>query len=176
MAALNPYRRKKKTQEETFGLVFKHNKKANSDFGTDDMSSLVYRVTPVPASLRDFIFDFGALSSEQAREYINQMVKSILRLYPLQGFFFLFSFFAFVPCSPPLLDPHDRDQIKIRRAEYSFIVELLITSQDYCRKVENDPSCVSLRDVRRAIGFMNFFLDLKNLKGSRYYFILYSSS
>ena len=37
------------------------------------MASLVYKVTPVPAALRDFVFDFGGLPPHREAEYINQV-------------------------------------------------------------------------------------------------------
>ena len=90
LAALNPYRQKS-DGGKTPGLVFKH-KNVNTMFGTSDLSSLVYRVAPVPSSLRDFVFDFGALPEEQEIEYIHQMVRKTLLLPSLgEGFIFPFS-------------------------------------------------------------------------------------
>jgi hypothetical protein len=54
---------------------------------------------------------------------------------------------------------------KSREFEYEVITALLFASQLYCRASEGDPSVVSLRDVQRAIRFMNFFLSVKS-KGS----------
>ena len=51
------------------------------DMGLDS-SSLVYKVTPVPLSLRDFIFDFGSLPESQEIDYVQRMVESILQLPP----------------------------------------------------------------------------------------------
>ena len=69
LAALNPYRRRPQNQlEQAPGLVFRGSGAAGADGGAPDpMAALVYRVHPVPATLMDFIFDFGALSREGGR-------------------------------------------------------------------------------------------------------------
>ena len=82
---------------------------------------------------------------------------------------------------------------KGREFEYEVITELLVSSQRYCRTLgslslkifffsihlshlsslfptltaEKDPSVVSLRDVKRALGFMNFFLSVKSKNTER---------
>ena len=40
--------------------------------------ALVYRVHPIPATLQDFIFDFGSLSPEMEKCYIESMTNSAL--------------------------------------------------------------------------------------------------
>ena len=84
----------KQKQKKVLGL-FLSTKKIGATFGTEELSSLVYRVTPVPATLRDFVFDYGALPEIQEREYIRQMVHSTLNMYPIPGwiFFLYFNFF-----------------------------------------------------------------------------------
>eukprot|EP01052_Picozoa_sp_SAG31_P009054 SAG31_NODE_468_length_15250_cov_5.304138_8_plen_91_part_00 len=49
LAALNPYRRRSKKQSDSPGLVFQISGRQNT---LDPMSSLVYRVHPVPLSLQ----------------------------------------------------------------------------------------------------------------------------
>jgi hypothetical protein len=87
LAALNPYRQRK-IGEDTPGLVFKH-KKINSIYGTENLSSLVYRVAPIPASLRDLVFDFGSLPEKDESDYISQMVARVLRMPYGAGMFHL---------------------------------------------------------------------------------------
>jgi E3 ubiquitin-protein ligase RNF213 len=84
LAALNPYRRRPKN-ERTFGLIYKHKKRDQEVPFIDDMASLVYRVTPIPSTMRDFVFDFGSLESEQERLYIRSMIQSMVQFPTLPG-------------------------------------------------------------------------------------------
>lgn len=43
------------------------------------MDNLVYNVHPMPASLQEFVFDFGALGSESESQYVKSMVQVRLR-------------------------------------------------------------------------------------------------
>ena len=150
LAALNPYRRRP-PQEETFGLVYKHKKGSHSPLAMDEMSTLVYRVTPVPTSLRDFVFDFGALEQAQETLYIHSMIKDMLQL-------------------PSLDDLDHRQMVKKKREreqDWDLITALITAAQTYIRQKEGDPSSVSLRDVKRFILFVNFFLGWRPFsKGS----------
>ena len=150
LAALNPYRRRP-PQEETFGLVYKHKKGSHSPLAMDEMSTLVYRVTPVPTSLRDFVFDFGALEQAQETLYIHSMIKDMLEL-------------------PSLDDLDHRQMVKKKRErdqDWELITSLITAAQDYIRQKEGDPSSVSLRDVKRFVLFVNFFLGWRPFsKGS----------
>ena len=60
------------------------------------MATLVYRVKPVPASLRDFIFDFGSLPANTEKMYIRSMVRQLVKLKKLPGFFFFLFLFGVV--------------------------------------------------------------------------------
>ena len=143
LAALNPYRRRP-PQAETFGLVYKHKKGSVMPLVQDEMSNLVYRVTPIPASLRDFVFDFGSLEQDQERLYVRSMVCSMLQLPNLDGL------------------EHKEAQIQKKRREndLEIITELVVESQSFVRIKEGDPSCVSLRDVKRFLFFVNFFMGM----------------
>jgi hypothetical protein len=142
LCALNPYRRRAKSQGETFGLVYKHSQKEGAP--VDDMASLVYRVTAIPNSLRDFVFDFGALQTAQERMYISSMVTSTLKLPPI-----------------PEVDHASKERLtKARVADLEIITTLVTQAQTFVRRQEGDESAVSLRDVRRFLEFVNFFMDL----------------
>ena len=142
LAALNPYRRRP-PQAETFGLVYKQKKGALPV--QDNMSSLVYRVTPIPPSLRDFVFDFGSLELKQERLYIQSMVLSQLALPSLEG-----------------LEHSEAERQKVKRQkDHMVITSLVMESQKFVRECEGDPSSVSLRDVRRFIFFTNFVLKTR---------------
>ena len=144
LAALNPYRRRPK-KGKTFGLVYKHKKNSIAPVVTDDMADLVYRVTPIPVSLRDFVFDFGSLELEQERLYVGSMVHSMLVLPSLAGL------------------EYTKAQAEEQKREINLnvITSLIVQAQVFIREKEGDPSSVSLRDVRRFISFANFFLGME---------------
>ena len=89
IAACNPYRLRQHRDgdEEGVGLVFEHDSSSPDDaenVGTgikDPLSELVYRVHPLPESMTDYIFDFGALSQETEEMYIKAMIRNNLSLY-----------------------------------------------------------------------------------------------
>jgi MoxR-like ATPase len=91
IAACNPYRLRLKRDgdDEGVGLVFEHSESSQEaeNVGTgikDPLSELVYRVHPLPESMTDFIFDFGALSDTTERMYIGSMIRNNLSLYVTQ--------------------------------------------------------------------------------------------
>ncbi len=45
----------------------------------------VYRVHPLPESLVDYVFDFGALHPDTEKLYIRAMLKSCLAAVPAAG-------------------------------------------------------------------------------------------
>lgn len=89
IAACNPYRLRTTKGlyggEEMAGLVYDHHGATHSEnVGTgikDPLRNLVYRVHPLPESLIDYIFDFGALSSETEKIYIKSMLKKALAAF-----------------------------------------------------------------------------------------------
>ncbi len=90
IAACNPYRLRKGrslygvegAEGDMAGLVFEHHNAAHEEnVGTgirDPLKNLVYRVHPLPESMVDNIFDFGALSQATERLYIAAMVRRVL--------------------------------------------------------------------------------------------------
>lgn len=92
IAACNPYRLRQHTDgdDEGVGLAFEHEASRADDaenVGTgikDPLSELVYRVHPLPESMTDYIFDFGALSEETEEMYIKAMIRNNLSLYVTQ--------------------------------------------------------------------------------------------
>ena len=42
---------------------------------TDEYSKLVYRVHPLPETMIDYVWDYGALNPEDEQTYIRQMVE-----------------------------------------------------------------------------------------------------
>ncbi|CAK9251645.1 unnamed protein product [Sphagnum jensenii] len=130
LAALNPYRLRKKKEE--MGLTFNlgHNPV------DDPMSRLVYRVHPIPPTLKDFIFDFGSLEPETELLYIQSMVTNDKEL---------------------LLTLQSSADEQLVLEDQKLMSILIHKSQEYVRSIEGDPSVVSLRDVKRTVVLMKWF-------------------
>lgn len=126
LGALNPYRFREDT-EDTPGLVFQGAGKGGKAGAFDPMTRLVYRVHPIPQSLRDFIFDFGSLSRATERLYIQSMTAAQLA------------------------------RLKLEKDVTDFIADLILEAQCYVRAVVNDVSATSLRDVNRCLGLLKWF-------------------
>jgi hypothetical protein len=80
LAALNPYRVRPKSSEEDVdaGLEYAKPQLKNAAEGAIDMKNLVYKVHPIPPTLRDFIFDFGSLDDDTELLYIQSMITNQL--------------------------------------------------------------------------------------------------
>lgn len=128
LAALNPYRTRMYNEDHNYGLLHQSPVIRDDSDAVEEanMKNLVYKVHKIPRSLKDFIFDFGALESITERLYIDSILGSRLAM----------------PC--------DAD-------ERGLMCELISRCQDHIREVEGDPSVVSLRDVQRCIGLINWF-------------------
>ena len=112
LAACNPYKLRPQENATTAGLEGKNK--------TDEYSELVYRVHPLPEAMMDYVWDYGSLTPQDEKAYIERMVQNL----------------------PPVL------------------VDLLSESQKFIRKSERNPFCVSLRDVRRCILLVAWFMDM----------------
>ena len=122
IAACNPYRVIKGTkEEEDIGLKNKDHK----------IRSLVYTVNPLPHSLLNFVFDFGCLTKENEKRYIQAMLKKTF---------------------------DDILQSKEENKVYKNAVELIAAAQNYLR-TNYDSSSVSLREVKRCAIFIKSFYD-----------------
>ena len=67
LAACNPYKERPREHIKTAGLKGKNI--------TDEYSKLVYRVHPLPEAMIDYVWDYGSLSPEDERAYIQRMVR-----------------------------------------------------------------------------------------------------
>ena len=76
IGAVNPYR---KSKQKKAGLKIN----TNEDYNESD---LVYTVNPMPHSLLNFVFDFGSLSSQDEKRYIQNMVKEYILEEDLANF------------------------------------------------------------------------------------------
>ena len=145
LAAANPYRRRRRKQHSDVdigdgsvasvgGMVFSGSS-SNNDNNTI-VDDLVYNVHPMPRSLQEFVFDFGALSAKAERRYVRAMVEAR---------------FA------------SKSKKEIRAAS-----ALISAAQNYVRQCEGDSSAVSLRDVKRCVDLVRFFIFVgaNNLKAN----------
>ena len=144
LAALNPYRRRPE-RDQTPGLVFQ----LGNQTTPDPMASLVYRVHPIPSTLQDLIFDFGALPADRERAYIASMVGRVPSLVK------------------SVQDGKQRERV------CEIITAMICASQEFVRDREGDRSACSLRDVKRTLHLMTWFMDVmgqrpgKKSKGGR---------
>ena len=130
IAACNPYRTFTK-KPEVSGLVAKKDKK---------VFNLVYTVNPLPHSLLNFVFDFGNLSSEDEKRYIESMVSSTIKKTYGNN-----------------LNKSDFNRIQ------KLAVDTIVESQNFIRD-NNEISAVSLREIRRFNIFFEFFYKYINDK------------
>ncbi|XP_052765375.1 E3 ubiquitin-protein ligase rnf213-alpha-like isoform X1 [Mya arenaria] len=133
VAACNPYRRhsdKMIEKLEHAGLGYHVQAGETADtFGQIPLRRLVYRVHPLPQSLRPLVWDFGQLTIEVEELYINQMVKRYIKDGQLPSIFNL----------------------------TNVLSKILTESQLYMRKQADECSFVSLRDVERVLFVMSWF-------------------
>ena len=127
LAALNPYRFKcsKPRAARSSGLMLRSG--GASAASVDPMAALVYRVHPVPETLTDLIFDFGALTKERERRYIESMASEALGL---EG---------------------------ASQSEVGAVTALVSRAHEVVRGDVGDSSAVSLRDVKRFLKLLDWF-------------------
>ncbi|XP_028396214.1 uncharacterized protein LOC114520187 [Dendronephthya gigantea] len=73
LAACNPYKLRPQEHIRAAGLEGKNI--------TDEYSGLVYPVHPLPEAMIDYVWDYGALSPEDERNYIKRMVRDLPKKY-----------------------------------------------------------------------------------------------
>ncbi|XP_065826355.1 E3 ubiquitin-protein ligase RNF213-like isoform X3 [Oscarella lobularis] len=139
IAACNPYR--KHTDEmikklESAGLGY-HVRTGDTEdrLGDIPLRQLVYRVHPLPESMKALVWDFGQLNPVAERLYIRQIVSRHVNSGSL-------------PNAPGLID---------------VATAVLAASQSYMRDREDECSFVSLRDVERAMMVMVWFYKLNEV-------------
>ena len=81
IGAVNPYR---KSKQKRVGLRININK--DNNYEEMDNEDLVYIVNPLPHSLLNYVFDFGALNKEDEKKYIMHMIKDIIEENDLSEF------------------------------------------------------------------------------------------
>jgi hypothetical protein len=78
IAACNPYKKHSLgmiRRLEQAGLGFKETRHLERGIGGVPMRQLVYRVSPLPQSLEQLVFDFGSLDSNVEKSYVADIVK-----------------------------------------------------------------------------------------------------
>lgn len=94
---------------------------------------LMYTVNPLPDNILEYVWDFGALSSEDYDKYIDQMLRNAR----IKG----------------VIDPPQQELTRI-----SMLKKMLIACHKYFQENE-DSSSVSLRDISRFIILYKFFKE-----------------
>ena len=124
LAACNPYRAIGELNKIDYTLIHKGQEKRK----------LVYTVYPLPNNMLNFVLDFGNLSLEEEKKYIEIMVKKMMQ----------------------------KIMIDNTKEESKSIIKLAINSIVTCQsyiKTTNDISSVSLREVKRFVIFFKYFVS-----------------
>ncbi|XP_067673877.1 E3 ubiquitin-protein ligase rnf213-alpha-like [Haliotis asinina] len=141
VAACNPYR--KHSDEyiqrlEKAGLGYHVEADKTTDkLGHVPMRRLVYRVQPLPQSMLPLVWDFGQLNVQVEELYIRQMVNRYVRNGQTPA----------VGCIVPVVS------------------KILISSQSFMRRQQDECSFVSLRDVDRTLSVMAWFYQQSQENG-----------
>ena len=163
IAACNPYRlREKKTgiKEEKIGLDINqaHNqikqlnqKEKEEIIKSSKAGNLVYTVNPLPHSLLNFVFYFGALKPEDEKNYIKCIIRKVIEKIYYKG-------------KTPKEEKDEDDNIKKLK---NIACQMIWDAQEYIRE-KNDKSSVSLREIRRVNIFYEFFYKYLKSKNELY--------
>ena len=161
IGACNPYRKTDIIKEEIgLNVNLAHQEKNNLNDNQKEnikknslrsKGKLVYTVNPLPHSLLNYVFDFGNLTTENEKKYIENMIQGPLKKM----------------CDENRIDEFSKKNLN------EFTKSLIIISQNFIRD-NNDISSVSLREIRRFNIFFEFFCqyltskkdNFKTLKGN----------
>jgi len=148
IGACNPYRMANSTKEQN-GLKIKDAKE----------KKLVYTVNPLPHALLNFVFNFGSLTNEDEKKYINNMV-----IKPIENLFLKEIKqlnHNIINNKGNIANKNELEDKKISE-QYHYLINLSIKAisdaQKYVRD-NNDVSAVSLREIRRFSIFYSFFVN-----------------
>ena len=138
VAACNPYRKHPEQLIEKMdqsGLGFHVKTEDVTDkLGAIPMRHLVYRVIPLPPSMKPLVWDFGQLNNDTEEIYIRQMVLKLQN------------------------DVRNGENLENLGSDIvQVITKCLSESQVYMRNKEDVCSFVSLRDVERTIQTFRWF-------------------
>uniref|UniRef100_A0A0G4FFV2 CBM20 domain-containing protein n=1 Tax=Chromera velia CCMP2878 TaxID=1169474 RepID=A0A0G4FFV2_9ALVE len=133
VAACNPYRRHSEgmiRRLEEAGLGFNKPQAETERLGDTPLRHLVYRVCALPPSLASLVWDFGSLSEEAERKYVEKMAFS--RLKGVEGG-------------------------SSSRAASTLVATTLTCCQAFMRARPDECAFVSLRNVERALSGIRWF-------------------
>eukprot|EP00761_Pharyngomonas_kirbyi_P011055 gb/GECH01011079.1/.p1 GENE.gb/GECH01011079.1/~~gb/GECH01011079.1/.p1 ORF type:complete len:1561 (+),score=386.09 gb/GECH01011079.1/:1-4683(+) len=128
IAAINPYRLRTDNPDEMPGLSFKH-AGAMANLIPDPLENLVYRVFPMADSFVDHMFDYGSLSEQSERLYVDAIIKKYIS------------------------HPTNQDEKEF----LELFKQLLCMSQSFIRENLRESSAVSLRDIERSVRLLKWF-------------------
>ena len=108
----------------------------------------MYLVHPLPETMTEYVWDIGSLKEKEELQYIERMM-SILIVVNLKfiSYFILTDIDVNLPIGKAATNP--QFQQNFSRA--------ILDSHNLIRKITNEPSSVSLRDVARCLKMNQFF-------------------
>jgi len=130
ICACNPYRLYTNLIGGEIGLQY--NSQNNIENLKNISQALAYKVNPLPFCLLNYVFDFGSLTEKDELKYIESMISK-----------------HFI--DEKIIIPQKENMI-------DFLTKLINSSQIFIRKQNSEISSVSLRDVRRFIIFLKWFI------------------
>ena len=135
LAACNPYRAMGELNKIDHALIHKGQEKRK----------LVYTVYPLPHNMLNFVLDFGNLTYDEEKQYIQIMVRKMMEKI--------------------MIDKEKGDSDKI----INIAIVSILECQSYIKNT-NDVSSVSLREVKRFVVFFKYFvIYLLNKKNNTKY-------
>ena len=123
LAACNPYRAMGELNKIDHALIHKDQEKRK----------LVYTVYPLPYNILNFVLDFGNLTLDEEKQYIQIMVRKMMEKIMF-----------------------DKEKVEVPKIIDKAINAILLC-QSYIKNT-NDVSAVSLREVKRFILFFKYFV------------------
>uniref|UniRef100_A0A7M5X461 AAA+ ATPase domain-containing protein n=1 Tax=Clytia hemisphaerica TaxID=252671 RepID=A0A7M5X461_9CNID len=133
IAACNPYRRHSDVmikRLESAGLGYHVTAEQSYEkFGDIPLRHLVYRVHPLPESMKPLVWDFGSLSNEVEFKYSRQIIDRCV----------------------------GNEQLPRNDNFKDVLLTVLTKSQEYMRSKKNECSFVSLRDIERGVSVTSWF-------------------
>ena len=137
IASCNPYRLATK-EDETYEFKIEGFREKR----------LAYTINPLPFALINFVFNFGGLTPENEKNYINNMIVN-----PIENFFKENNF------NRKYWKEHlSQEDNKLCQELKKLASDAIIKAQNFIRE-KQDISSVSLREIRRFCIFYEFFVE-----------------
>lgn len=139
VAACNPYQFKNLSQENKNDIVKVHPSKQNL---------LSHKVLPISSNLLYKIFDYGSLTPQIERKYVENIFKQLRPPSGVQGL-------------------KRKTEQQVSRKHISVLCEFVCEGQAEMKRFFNSQSAVSLRDVNRVKQVLLFFLHFVQYRKQR---------